>query len=336
MRWSFKTLEKSIFIGVLALSLGGCSTSRPPEDFAEPQLRRVFLMGTWLDFECSQACSSQLLAQTSDHGFEVIRELEAVWSTWRPDSVLNGLNRAPRGAWEASVLRSDLRRVLDLSEKLEGAFHPGLGLWILASRVREGRASAQALERFSRRHRIPRSPREDHWSWEEGGFAKGLALDRASEVLAAEHPALKAWTMDFGGQILHRGPKRRSIRIRSFHSNPAVKMPEFWIQNESVASSGQVERPGHLLDPFTGKMVADLGSVSVIHASALVADMVSTALAVFGPEKSESWWRRHRWDTEFQGLEWIWFERSGRVRMSSGMKGRLTEGGPSLIESHSQ
>ncbi len=48
-------------------------------------------------------------------------------------------------------------------------------------------------------------------------------------------------------------------------------------------------RLGHILDPRTGKPAGFKGSVSVWHEQALIADILSTALYVMGPEKGLSW-----------------------------------------------
>jgi len=46
---------------------------------------------------------------------------------------------------------------------------------------------------------------------------------------------------------------------------------------------------GHILDPRTGRPLKFDGSVSVWHESALVADILSTALYVMGPEEGFAW-----------------------------------------------
>ena len=44
-------------------------------------------------------------------------------------------------------------------------------------------------------------------------------------------------------------------------------------------------RIGHLLDPHTGEPAPDFGSVTVVAPTGLVADVLSTAFFVLGPEK---------------------------------------------------
>jgi len=278
-------------------------------------------MGTWLDWRsCSESGSEVPHDAASRLAFDSIRETEILYSTWRDDSELSRLNRRPELS-DSSPLRGELEHVLKITRKLNGAFHPGLGHWIRASGVREGRFSNEALERFQRTHRIPAKPSDRYWLWEEGGFAKGLALDRAARAMEIAGVAPIRWEMNFGGQIVNRGTRAREVAIaQSQNRNQAAV--HFRISAESVSTSGQSENPGHILDPRTGLVALDRGSATAIHSSALVADMVSTALLVLGPEDAAQWWRAREHDSEFQGLDWVWVERTGKITASCGMKVR--------------
>ncbi len=48
-------------------------------------------------------------------------------------------------------------------------------------------------------------------------------------------------------------------------------------------------RRGHVLDPRTGEPAPAWGSVTVVAADPLVADLLSTALFVMGPDSAEVW-----------------------------------------------
>ena len=62
---------------------------------------------------------------------------------------------------------------------------------------------------------------------------------------------------------------------------------ELEIRDRSLATSGQSEQPGHLLDPRTGLPSPLEGSATVIHPSALEADIGATAIAVIGPDPAK-------------------------------------------------
>ena len=69
-------------------------------------------------------------------------------------------------------------------------------------------------------------------------------------------------------------------------------------------------RIGHILDPGTGGAVAFPGSVTVWHRRALVADILSTALFVMGPDEGVEW-------AESRGIAACFLvpDRRGSVRM---------------------
>ena len=53
------------------------------------------------------------------------------------------------------------------------------------------------------------------------------------------------------------------------------------------------ERLGHIIDPRNGQPVQAWGSVTVVAEDPLVADLLSTALFVMGPEEGMAWTRAH-------------------------------------------
>jgi hypothetical protein len=181
------------------------------------------------------------------------------------------------------------------------------------------------LLQLSQKERIPQSPDDPQWLWEEGGFAKGLALDRIQEQLQRElsdplQAGLKV-SLNFGGQILHCGSGRKQVILGrpQFRNERTL---EFWVQNESVSTSGQIEKPGHIIDPKTGLSAPDLGTATALHSSSELADMVSTALLVMGPAQAKKWWDKVSGDGELASLEWIWIERSGVITATCGLKTR--------------
>jgi len=235
---------------------------------------------------------------------QVLQNTERRYSTWTSGSDLARLNLSRNLAQAPKPLIGELERVLNLSSQWRGAFHPGLGRWVLASGIRSNPPpSGSVIEQRLRKHlktygKPPRFSAKDSladvlkdpdWIFEEGGFAKGLALD------LIELPKVPcSIEINLGGQILHRGPSPTRVQIASpVHRN--TPWIELTLQNESAATSSQSENPGHLIDPRTGLPSPNRGSATAIHPSALEADMAATAIAILGPKAPTS-------------LDWVYLE----------------------------
>jgi thiamine biosynthesis lipoprotein len=74
----------------------------------------------------------------------------------------------------------------------------------------------------------------------------------------------------------------------------------FVLARGSLSSSGTSEHGRHIIDPKTGLRSAAWGSVSVVAADGLTADILSTALFVLGPERGVAWADAHDVEAVFQ------------------------------------
>jgi thiamine biosynthesis lipoprotein len=86
-------------------------------------------------------------------------------------------------------------------------------------------------------------------------------------------------------------------------------------------------RVGHLLDPRTGEPAPDFGSVTVVAPSAFVADVLSTAFFVLGPEQGLALSERLRTDGVIHEALFFFVGEEGqalRVSLSPGMKNLVT------------
>jgi thiamine biosynthesis lipoprotein len=116
-----------------------------------------------------------------------------------------------------------------------------------------------------------------------GAVAKGLAVDMAARELTA----LRDFAIDAGGDLYlggsneHGAPWRVGIR---HPRNDGELIGSLLVSNQAVCTSGDYERPGHILDPRTGASPEGVASVTVIAPSAMLADALATAAFVLGPE----------------------------------------------------
>ena len=267
--------------------------------------RRLGVMGTSLQLEVAAADRASAL-EASEAAVRAIEQTELRLSTWREDTELSRLNRAPIGTPLALTEQTaaDLKLALSCAEATGGAFDPTVGALVEAWGLRgKGRIPDPAsLERAREQVGHARlaldgrqATRRAELRVEEGGFGKGASLDWAATALKRSG-ATGAW-IDLGGQVLVFGREAVVSIAHPAHREQAAL--ELVVSSGSISTSGNSERGlrvdgqqlGHLLDPRSGRPAADVGSVTVLAAEAGWADCLSTALYVLGPTAALAWVR---------------------------------------------
>jgi thiamine biosynthesis lipoprotein len=288
-------------IGCAVLLLAGCATA--PADAT----RARYLMGTTCTV--TVPAGEEPAAQAA---LDEIARVERFLSTWRDDSELARLNAAADDlpVEVSPELFALLDEVSALAKTTGGAFNPLVRPLIDLWKTREeGSVPSQsaieatlartdpALMRLNRaRSTIARSRGA---AYEEGGFGKGYALDRALAVLAQN--GVHRTFVDFGGQVSLFG-WTRGLDVAIAHPEqrlePAVVIT---LDGGSIATSSGSEqtfavdglRFSHLIDPRNGRALPPRGSATALDARGLVADVLSTALYVLGPEDGLRWANAH-------------------------------------------
>lgn len=273
--------------------------------------RETYAMGTRLAVVVP-GTDRDAAARTVDLVFAAARQVEALLSTWRDDTELSRANRAPVGR---AVPLSDpivewLVEVRYWQQSTGGAFDPAVGALVDAWDLRgEGRRpgpgefraarEATGLDRFAIDASGKTLTRRHPSAWiDPGGFGKGAALRAICEVVvgAGAHAGL----VNFGGQTLAMGsaPGGGPWLVAVAHpSRRRQAVAHLAVRDRAVATSGQSERfvsldgarVGHVLDPRSGRPVRAWGSVTVVAPDPLVADILSTALLVLGPDAGMRW-----------------------------------------------
>lgn len=275
--------------------------------------RETALMGTRLRIA--------LEAPRREAGFSAIeaavagvRAVDDLLSTWRQDSELAAVNHSVPGV-EVPLsprLSGILAEVWRWQLETDGAFDPAIGALVDAWDLRgEGRRPGPAeleraleavgLVRFRLDEDAGTVARADGRSWiDAGAFGKGVALREA--WLRLEELGVQDALLDFGGQVLaHGSPEGGGSWIVAV-AHPARRAEaavELRLSDRVAATTGQAERfieadgqrIGHVLDPRSGEPVPAWGSVTVVASDPLVADVLSTALFVMGPEAGMEWVR---------------------------------------------
>ncbi|NIR46028.1 MAG: FAD:protein FMN transferase [Gemmatimonadetes bacterium] len=244
--------------------------------------------------------------------FAEVRRMERVLSSWRPESEVGRLNAAPIGVPVAVSAE-----LFDLLEEARawgamsgGVVEPAVGALIDAWDLRgagrrpdedelgraRSRSGPEAFQLDARTHRVTRVA-EGGWIT-TGSFGKGAALRSALTVL--RDAGVESAFLDFGGQVVALGgsPESGSWSVSVAHpSRRDQPAAELRLANVSASTSGASERFvevdgqrfGHILDPRSGRPVPAWGSATVVAADPMVADLVSTAVFVLGPEAGLRW-----------------------------------------------
>ena len=301
----------------LACLFLACAAAAPPVGGPQPEIRakemsrQVLLMGTratlttWDDDEARGR-------QRLERLLGPLEATEARLSTWRADSEISRLNAAAgRGPQSLSAATCRLFTTLDRwVRETAGAFDPAIGpltaVWDIhgSGRIpsRQALASARAnagWPRLSMSHgecmlRMPSGA-----SLDVGAFGKGEGLDAARAAMAGD---AAPWRIDLGGQIaVSRAPPGEIGTALAHPRKRTTPWMYLALTEGSLSTSGGSERDrrvrgtrvAHHLDPHTGMPASFDGSVSVWHQSALVADLLSTALYVMGPRVGLEWADAH-------------------------------------------
>lgn len=132
-----------------------------------------------------------------------------------------------------------------------------------------------------------------------GGCIKGYAIDKVVNILT--NYGITNGLIVVGGQVYALGEKPEGEKFRPWKigvRNPRGEgiVETLSLENKSISTSGDYEkyffsngkRYHHIFDTKTGfpaQLDTGLASVSVVHESGFLADILSTALFVMGPEK---------------------------------------------------
>jgi thiamine biosynthesis lipoprotein len=225
----------------------------------------------------------------------------------RAEGAIGALNRAGVGSLPEEVL-AVLETARTVAAASGGAFDPTIlaltELWSFdtGGRVPTGPQIEQARSRvdFSRVTvgRDGRVVLPEGFGFDLGGIAKGAVVDLTAEYLLDR--GYEDFLIDAGGDILVSGLKqgRTPWRIAIRHprdSQAVVGVLAFGRKDERIAvvTSGDYERYfeqdgkryHHILDPRSGYPADQLASVTVIAPTCALADALSTAAFVLGPQE---------------------------------------------------
>ena len=258
-------------------------------------------MGTLLEVRV-EAQDSATADAAVDSAFATVRRLDRLLSNYDSTSEFSRIGRDSPASVHVSPPTLDfIRRSLELAEATGGALdltvEPVVNLWGFYSEhptIPDSLDLATARSRvdFRRVHIDDRASLvrvDSGMALDPGAAGKGYALAAADRALAPF--ALVSVLFDFGGQLFRRGTTEVEAAVRHPRVN-SESIATIRFSTGSLSTSGDWERYfevdgerySHILDPRTGRPVRGRWEVSVWHPDPFIADALSTALFVLGPD----------------------------------------------------
>ena len=204
--------------------------------------------------------------------WELVREADRKYNRFLPGSALSAVNRD--AAAEAVEVDDELFFILQMCDTFRKAT---LGYYDISagSRVEDRNWK---LDPAARTVRFPRPGMR----LDLGGFVKGFVLEKAVQAVSA---ATDCALLSFGGSstaAVGRHPFGAPWPVAVAHVYyPDRTAHAFQLEGESLSVSGKDPRGrGHIIDPHTGNTVEKEGLVAVTGPSAMVTEVLSTALWV--------------------------------------------------------
>lgn len=336
------SFRRAFAVAALTMVLVACQ--RPEQ----PYQQTAYVFGTLVDFTVLGVPEAQAAAAVAEVDAEFAR-MHREWHAWQPGGELYRLNQA-LAQGRALEVDDDLlplvRQAQSLYAVTDGLFNAGIGallaLWGFQSdEPPDGppptRDEIQAL--LDRHlgldalavdgHRVSSSSPAVQLDF--GGFAKGVALDRAIAMLRAR--GIDNAIVNAGGDLCvagRHGDRPWRIGVRHPRGQGVLASVEA-ADGECVLTSGNYERfrehegrrYAHILDPRTGWPVEHIVSTTVIAGDGGFADAAATALTVAGPDDWRSIAAR-------MGLTYVMLvDDTGTVFLTPAMAGRVRfEGEP--------
>jgi thiamine biosynthesis lipoprotein len=197
------------------------------------------LMGTVVEV-VAEGPDRAALQAAAQEAFQEMQRLADMMSHYDPRSVVSGINRAAgvRAVPVPAELAEVLRLARRISERTGGAFDITVGGSPIDYRkLRLDREGAFLEEKGMR--------------VDPGGIAKLYILEAGRRRLEARGVA-RALVNGGGDVVAHSSGEAWRVGVRDPRA-PGALLGRLEVRNGAVASSGDYEKPGHVIDPRTGR-----------------------------------------------------------------------------------
>lgn len=255
---------------------------------------RAELMGTWVEVKGKNASLA----------ISEIRRLDNLLSHFNPGSEVSRINRAA-GKHPVKVSKDTyqiIAQAYQLSKLSRGAFDITLG--------KKGDYRNIVLNPNLSEVYLP----NPGMKIDLGAIGKGYAVESARKVLLAR--GTRKALIDMHSSIAAiGGPWKIGIldpRPQITGRRAPILGKVILKDGEALSTSGLYEQPGHIIDPRTGKPADKCLSVTLVAQDASLADALSTAVFVLGPEEGMELIE------SLPGIEGLIVDSGGKIVKSSG------------------
>ncbi len=270
-------------------------------------------MGTHVAFAgfTTPTMNAAAVQKAFDAALAEILRIEALMTTWRPDSELSQVNAAA-GKAPVKVGKETydvVAEALHTSEISEGTFDITFeslhGLWKFDEDLDpRPPTDAQIKEKLPllNFHHVHQVAKDQTLFLDTpgvrislGGIAKGYGVDRAAQVLDAAH--IDSYFVQAGGDLFTRGKKPDGTEWSAGVRDPRGPNGSYFamlsVSDHAFSTAGDYERSyivkgkryHHIIDPRTGYPATASRSVTIWAPTALQADALDDAVFILGPDK---------------------------------------------------
>jgi len=295
-------VAKTLLLTLAGLLLAGCGQTI--EQLAGPT------MGSTYSVKYVPGATTPAPAAVQAQVDAILAEIDQQLSTYRADSLVSGFNRLPAGACapmpEAvlELVRTGEQLALESNGAFDLTIEPLIELWGFGAQSRGEQVPtaeqiSAARAQVGHQHlqiRDQQLCKDQAVQLDFNSIGAGYAVDRVSAML--EGQGVTDYLVEITGELkaLGRKPDGSSwhIAIEEPHEGQQVAARVLELDGLGVSTSGDYrnyfeqagKRYSHSIDARNGSPISHrLASVTVVDASALRADGLSTVLMLLGPEQ---------------------------------------------------
>jgi FAD:protein FMN transferase len=332
-----KALQSSVLVFLLVLVVG-CAGIGPPSQKVAVK-RAQMHMGTLVTIT-AVAADLEAGHKAIQAGFNEIKRLERLLSTWVPESELSQVN-AEAGRRPVTVSQETLDlldRSMEIARLTEGGFNIAVGPAVEAWSVTERQhipsdGELEQLKSLVDWTRIQLNRHDQNiflphkgMKIDVGGIGKGYAADRAAEEM--KKAGARGGVVALSGDIKTFGslPDAAGFPVGIKHPRKeGAVIAVIDLQDEAISTAGDYERfferdgvrYHHILDPQTLQPARFCQSVTVIGKEGVLVDGLDTGIFVLGPKRGMALVER------LAGVEAVIIDDQGTMTLSSGLRSRL-------------